>query len=133
MKYFYSTAGMTDASIICFLPVFFESSNAHIFLSKNYVCTTFMKKRPTSITVMQQNSPVKQHGLSQEVFQLTSRNFRRTVGDQQSNKSNFVDLLGAAIHNVSIFYFKSTSVSCRCQTADAFELLNLRHKILSQA
>lgn len=52
MKYFYSTAGMTDASIICFLPVFFESSNAHIFLSKNYVCTTFMKKRPTSITVM---------------------------------------------------------------------------------
>lgn len=37
------------------------------------------------------------------------------------------------MHNVSIFYFKSTSVSCRCQTADAFELLNLRHKILSQA
>lgn len=36
MKYFYSTAGMTDASIICFLPVFFESSNAHIFLSKLY-------------------------------------------------------------------------------------------------
>lgn len=44
MKYFYSTAGMTDASIICFLPLFFESSNAISFYQKIMFVLRLWKK-----------------------------------------------------------------------------------------